>query len=75
MRSIVRPLAAQNGVRQRNVSGHSVRMAERETELEYKRRFIERVTEIQNRQWDEAMANRRSMGIPQDNTNSMRPGA
>jgi predicted XRE-type DNA-binding protein len=46
--------------------GHSVRMAEPETELEHKQRFILRVTESRTasgmKQWQIAEA----MGIPQD---------
>ena len=46
--------------------GHSVRMAEPETELEYKQRFILRITESRTasgmKQWQIAEA----MGIPQD---------
>jgi hypothetical protein len=46
--------------------GHSVRMAEPETELEYKQQFILRVTESRTasgmKQWQIAEA----MGIPQD---------
>lgn len=73
-KSVMKPIIGQSVLKRKDITaldadlslGHTVRMAESETEAEYKQRFIERVARSRisrgMKQWQIAEA----MGIPQD---------